>query len=73
MKKKLKTTHIPDLALEDQEGNLHPFHEYYDYMESLGCGGFGFVISAVHKYSGERLALKVIETSVGEAIVKAFD
>ena len=42
-------------------------------MESLGCGGFGFVISAVHKFSGERIALKVIDTSVGESVIKAFD
>lgn len=53
MKKKLKVTHIPELQLEDSEGDMHSFNEYYDYMASLGCGGFGFVISAVHKKSGE--------------------
>jgi hypothetical protein len=49
MKKKLKITSIPDITFEDKEGTMHIFSEYYDYLESLGCGGFGFVISAVHK------------------------
>jgi hypothetical protein len=49
MKKKLKITNIPDILVEDSEGNIAKFGTHYDYLESLGCGGFGFVVSAVHK------------------------
>jgi serine/threonine protein kinase len=72
MKKKLNITNIPDLMLEDSEGNMHYFNEYYDYLESLGCGGFGFVVSAVHKASGEKIALKLIETSISDSVVRLF-
>ena len=73
MKKKLKITNIPDLQLEDCQGVIHAFNEFYDYMGSLGCGGFGFVVSSVHKNSGDRVALKIIDTAIGQAAVKAFD
>lgn len=56
---KLQTTSIPDLEFEDMEGNWIKFHEMYDYHKFLGCGSFGFVVSAVHRQSGEHVALKV--------------
>lgn len=59
MKQKLQTTSIPDLEFEDCEGNLFKFSEFYDYHKFLGCGSFGFVVSAIEKSSGEHVALKV--------------
>jgi serine/threonine protein kinase len=60
MKQKLQTTSIPDLEFEDAEGNFIKFDTYYDYHKFLGCGSFGFVVSAVDRESGEHVALKVI-------------
>ena len=37
----------------------YKFSELYDFHGVLGCGGFGFVVSAVDRDSGEHLALKV--------------
>lgn len=59
MKQKLQTTSIPNLEFEDMEGNTFKFSDFYDYHKFLGCGSFGFVVSAVDKASGEHLALKV--------------
>lgn len=61
MKLKLQTANIPDLEFEDCEGNLFKFSEFYDYHKFLGCGSFGFVVSAIDKATGEHLALKVIK------------
>lgn len=59
MKHKLQTTSIPNLEFEDNEGNTYKFSDFYDYHKFLGCGSFGFVVSAVEKATGEHLALKV--------------
>jgi len=45
--------------LKIHEGNLYKFEDFYDYIKPLGCGSFGFVVSAIEKLSGEHLALKV--------------
>ena len=60
MKMKLQTTSIPDLEFEDAEGNIYKFSDFYDYHKFLGCGSFGFVVSAIENCTGEHLALKVI-------------
>jgi len=59
MKQKLQTTSVQDLEFEDREGNFIKFDELYDYHKFLGCGSFGFVVSAVDKETGELVALKV--------------
>lgn len=66
MKQKLQTTTIPLLPFElDAHGtNTHYFEDYYDYIKPLGCGAFGFVVSALDKESGEEVALKVILNSL---------
>ena len=69
MRKKLRTTKIADLVLEDPDGTEHLFSEYYDYIESIGSGGFGYVVKAVDRESGELVALKIVEKSVSESRV----
>lgn len=60
MKKALETTNIWDLLLEDTDGvTRYWFSEFYDYIQMLGCGGFGFVVSAIDNETGEAVALKV--------------
>lgn len=51
---------MPDLEFEDCEGNFLKFSEFYEYRKFLGCGSFGFVVSAIDKSSGKEVALKVI-------------
>lgn len=46
MKKALETTDIWKIVLEDLECE-YKFSDFYEYIEMLGCGGFGFVVSAI--------------------------
>ena len=59
MRQKLSTTTIPKLPFELDSSSTRYFEDYYDYLKPLGCGAFGFVVSAIDKSSGEELALKV--------------
>lgn len=59
MKQKLQTTNVPDLEFEDYSGNCLKFSEFYEYKNFLGCGSFGFVVSAIDKETGKEVALKV--------------
>ena len=59
MKQKLQTTSIPNLEFEDYDGNFINFSQVYNFIKSLGCGTFGFVVSATEKRTGDLLALKV--------------
>jgi hypothetical protein len=47
------------MEFEDCEGNLFKFSDFYDFHKFLGCGSFGFVVSAIDKKTGDHLALKV--------------
>lgn len=59
MKQKLQTTSIPALEFDDHDGTSMRFDQLYDYHKFLGCGSFGFVVSAVDRPTGEHVALKV--------------
>lgn len=59
MKRNLKTKSIPNIELEDRMGNVYRFSDFYDYIQSLGCGGFGYVVKAVDLATGEYCAVKV--------------
>jgi hypothetical protein len=63
MKKKLKTADLNSLEFEDADGKFIPFLDLYDYIEDLGFGGFGFVISGIHKTLQVKTAIKVIYDS----------
>jgi hypothetical protein len=52
MRQKLQTTSIPKLEFEEFSGKTSCFEDYYDYIKPLGCGSFGFVVSALDKSSG---------------------
>jgi serine/threonine protein kinase len=58
MKKALETTDIWKIILQDVERE-YKFSDFYEYIEMLGCGGFGFVVSAIDLRTREKVALKV--------------
>ena len=72
MRMKLQTTSIPEIDFEDCEGNYYKFSSFYDYHKFLGCGSFGFVVSAIDKASGDHLALKV-RTFLPLSSAKAYE
>ena len=59
IKEKLKVTKIPKLVLEDDSGEVQSFNDLYEFKSFLGTGGFGFVVSAIDRASGDMLAVKV--------------
>jgi len=60
MKKALETTNISKILLQDTDGvTKYWFSEFYEYKSMLGCGGFGFVVSAIDHETGNEVALKV--------------
>lgn len=36
------------------------FNELYEYRASIGSGGFGFVVAALDKSTGEEIAIKLL-------------
>lgn len=64
MRQKLQTTSIPKIEFEDMHGTITLFEDYYDYIKPLGCGSFGFVVSAMDRESGEHVALKVCQSGL---------
>ena len=62
MKLTLKTIDIPNIVLreeDDENPKVLKFSDLYILEGPLGCGAFGFVISAIDKATKKRLALKV--------------
>ena len=57
----LSSDNIETLALEIIGGNGHTvkFQDIYEYSHFLGKGGFGYVVSAIHKETDKPVALKV--------------
>lgn len=59
LKEKLKVTKIPNLILKPAGGEPISFNQIYKFLNFLGTGTFGFVVSAIEKSSNETIALKV--------------
>jgi uncharacterized protein YrzB (UPF0473 family) len=63
IKEKLRATSIPNLKLIDQNGDVTLFSDLFTFESFLGTGSFGFVVSATDKENGEKIAIKIVETS----------
>ena len=63
MKEMLKVTKIPNLVLEEHNGDRYSFSRIFKFQNFLGTGTFGFVVSAIEKATGEELALKIVDAS----------
>lgn len=63
MKEMLKVTKIPNLMLEDANGDRFSFSKVFKFQNFLGTGTFGFVVSAVERETDEVLALKIVDAS----------
>jgi serine/threonine protein kinase len=50
------------LNFEYQDGTEESFSESFEYRASIGSGGFGFVIAALDKSTGEEIAIKMLKT-----------
>jgi len=62
MERMLRVTSITHIQFEENDGTEIPFSELFEYRTAIGCGGFGFVVAALDKISGEEVALKLLNT-----------
>jgi serine/threonine protein kinase len=60
MRLKLRTTDISLIEFEKEDGTMIKFGDLYEFQNSIGYGGFGFVIQALYKKTKECVALKVV-------------
>lgn len=63
LKEKLKVTSVPNIKLENDEGEVCLFKDLFTFHEFLGVGSFGFVVKAEDVTTGEMYAVKIIEAS----------
>lgn len=73
MERKLKVSQITEICFEESDGTETPFNELFEFRTSIGAGGFGFVVAALDKSSGEEVALKLLsKEESSETVVELF-
>ena len=60
MQKMLGVSDITTIHFEEGDGSETPFTDLFEFRKSIGAGGFGFVIAALDKSTGEEVALKML-------------
>jgi serine/threonine protein kinase len=70
----LSSENIEALALEIIGGNGQTikFQDIYEYSHFLGKGGFGYVVSAIHRETDRPVALKVRNSGESDRICRLW-
>ena len=70
---KFEVTDIDQIVFEYQDGSETNFSELFEYRTSIGAGGFGYVVAALDKETGEEIALKLLrKDDAPQAIIDMF-
>lgn len=70
---KFEVSDIDQIVLEHSDGTEIHFSELFEYRASIGSGGFGFVVAALDKRTGEEIAIKLLrKDSAPKIIVDLF-
>lgn len=73
MKRMLGVSQITDIVFEENDGTEIPFTEMFEYRTALGSGGFGFVVAALDKSTGEEVAIKVLnKEKASQKVIELF-
>ncbi|CAI2362962.1 unnamed protein product [Moneuplotes crassus] len=61
-------TEIEQIFFEYQDGSGDHFTELFEYRATVGIGGFGFVIAALDKETGEEIAIKMLNLDYSSGV-----
>lgn len=61
-------TEIDQIFFEYQDGSGDHFTELFEYRATVGIGGFGFVIAALDKETGEEIAIKMLNLNYSSGV-----
>lgn len=66
-------TDISQIFFEYQDGTGDYFSDMFEYRTPIGLGGFGFVVAALNKETGEEIAIKLLRIDkVPKVVVDLF-
>jgi serine/threonine protein kinase len=64
---------ITSIQFEENDGTEIPFSDLFEYRTSIGAGGFGFVVAALDKATGEEVALKLLcKDKASDKVIELF-
>lgn len=70
---KFEVSDIDHIVFEYADGSGVSFNELFEYRASIGTGGFGFVVAALYKETGEEIAIKILrKDDTPEVIIDLF-
>lgn len=65
MNDRFAVSEITHIVFEENDGTEVPFTDLFEYRASIGTGGFGFVVAALDRSTGEEIAIKILNRNHG--------
>ena len=69
IQEKFSVTDIEMIFFEYQDGTGKQFSDMFEYRAPVGLGGFGFVVAALDKETGEEIAIKLLRIDTTPQII----
>jgi serine/threonine protein kinase len=66
---KFEVSDIDQIVFEHSDGTEVQFSELFEYRASIGSGGFGFVVAALDKRTGEEIAIKLLRKEYAPTVM----
>jgi serine/threonine protein kinase len=71
--KMLGVSDVTAIQFEENDGTEIAFTDLFEYRTSIGAGGFGFVVAALDKATGEEVALKLLfKDNASDKVIELF-
>jgi serine/threonine protein kinase len=69
----LGVSDVTAIQFEENDGTEIAFTDLFEYRTSIGVGGFGFVVAALDKATGEEVALKLLfKDNASSKVIELF-
>mmetsp|Transcript_40194 Transcript_40194/g.46103 ORF Transcript_40194/g.46103 Transcript_40194/m.46103 type:complete len:86 (+) Transcript_40194:241-498(+) len=70
---KLGVTDVNHIVFEESDGTEIYFSDLFEYRACIGAGGFGFVVAALDRSSGEEVAIKILRRKdASDVVIELF-